>query len=257
MNARWTLTAYTIRYALNGGTGAADRTYTIESAAITLPSPVKTGYAFAGWFNNSDFSGEAATSIAAGSFGDKTFYARWTAIVYTVRYDANGGTGFMESSAHAYDAAKPLVPNDFTRTGYSFGGWNTRQNGSGTGYTEAQSVTNLAAAQSAVVTLYAQWRPVATVNIAVWADEAGNILVSNAGLTLSRGGSGGRPSSFTATANGAYSDVRWYLDGAPLSGAQSAVINAADYSNGSYYLGVTVTKDGAPYSTDIHFTVTD
>jgi hypothetical protein len=59
----------------------------------------------------------------------------------------------------------------------------------------------------------------------------------------------------------AYSSIQWYLNGGPIGGsrgtAQSIIINAADYVNGSYHLGVTVIKGSVPYSTDIHFTVTN
>ncbi|GHT66427.1 hypothetical protein FACS189452_02280 [Bacteroidia bacterium] len=74
---------YTITYTLNSGTGASNSTYTIESAAVTLPTPTRTGYTFDGWYDNAGFTGSAVTSIAAGSTGDKAFYAKWTAIPAT------------------------------------------------------------------------------------------------------------------------------------------------------------------------------
>jgi hypothetical protein len=99
------------------------------------------------------------------------------------------------------------------------------------------------------------------VNISVWVNEAGNILVSNAGLMISKSGSGGNATAFSAEVTGVYSGVQWYLYGDPVSGsrgtARTITINAGDYARGDYYLGVTVTKDGVPYSTDIHFTVAD
>jgi len=52
-------------------------TYTIESAAITLNNPSKTGYVFAGWFSDAEFNTPATTTIAANSTGDKTFWAKW------------------------------------------------------------------------------------------------------------------------------------------------------------------------------------
>jgi hypothetical protein len=51
------------------------------------------------------------------------------------------------------------------------------------------------------------------------------------------------------------------LNGDPINGsrgtAQSISINAKDYVKGIYYLEVIVSKDGVPYSTDIHFEVID
>ena len=77
--AKWTVHNYTITYNLDGGTNATGNpgNYTIESAYITLGSPSKTGYDFGGWYDNSGLTGDAVTTIAAGSTGDKTLYAQW------------------------------------------------------------------------------------------------------------------------------------------------------------------------------------
>ena len=76
---------------------------------------------------------------------------------YQVAFDANGGTGTMGNQYISEDVATPLDPNDFARpVGYVFDGWNTMRDGSGTSYTDEQSVTNLIAAGS-TITLYAQW----------------------------------------------------------------------------------------------------
>ena len=71
--------SYNITY--NGVEGATfetanPTTYTIEDA-ITLNNPTKDGYTFAGWYDNSEFTGSAVTTIASGSMGDKEFYAQW------------------------------------------------------------------------------------------------------------------------------------------------------------------------------------
>jgi uncharacterized repeat protein (TIGR02543 family) len=85
--ARWELIRYTITY--NGLEGAANGNlgeYTIESVAITLAALSREGYTFGGWYSDADFGGEAVTSIAAGSTGNKVFWAKWTAV-------ADGGDG--------------------------------------------------------------------------------------------------------------------------------------------------------------------
>jgi hypothetical protein len=60
-------TVYTITYNLNGGSGANDNTYTIESPAITLPTPTKSGNTYQGWGEYANFSGGRVYSISAGS----------------------------------------------------------------------------------------------------------------------------------------------------------------------------------------------
>ncbi len=76
---------------------------------------------------------------------------------YTISYNANGGTGTMSDQAVEVGDIVNLNPNSFTRTNYIFAGWNTAANGSGTSYTDGQSVSNLAAA-GGTITLYAQWQ---------------------------------------------------------------------------------------------------
>ena len=61
----------------------------------------------------------------------------------------------MPDQTFTYDQAQKLDANTFTKDGYTFSGWNTSANGTGTTYTNEQEVVNLAT--SGTVTLYAQW----------------------------------------------------------------------------------------------------
>ena len=71
--------SYTITYELDGGTNAPENPagYNVETETITLKDPVKTGYAFDGWYKTEDFTGEAVTEITQGSTGNITLYAKW------------------------------------------------------------------------------------------------------------------------------------------------------------------------------------
>lgn len=83
---------------------------------------------------------------------------------YTVSYDANGGTGSTASSAAVTAGTSViLAANGFTYVGYTFTGWNTASNGSGTSYAAGASYT-----VSANVTLYAQWQKNAPTYTAVF-----------------------------------------------------------------------------------------
>jgi uncharacterized repeat protein (TIGR02543 family) len=123
-HAKWTALVYSISYRLNGGTGAANSAYTIESSDISLPAnPTKRGYAFSGWFENSGFAGDPVVVIPSGSMGDKTFYAQWTAAVYHISYNPNGGTN-APGNPEAYTIESPgIVLGAPTRAGYAFDGW--------------------------------------------------------------------------------------------------------------------------------------
>ena len=76
--AVWSINTYYINYVLNGGSlseGIDNPTSYDVLTAITLPSPTKTGYTFTGWL---DEASELATSVPAGSIGDRSFEATWT-----------------------------------------------------------------------------------------------------------------------------------------------------------------------------------
>jgi uncharacterized repeat protein (TIGR02543 family) len=269
--AQWTAITYTVAYNSNGGDGGAtaSSSHTYDQArSLTANGFTRTGYTFAGWGTNMSGTtitytdSQSVTNLTSISGGTVTLYARWTANTYTVAYYANGGDGgATASSSHTYDQARNLTANGFTRTGFTFGGWNTLANGNGTSYTNSQSVTNLTTSSGGTVDLYAQWQPDVPVNISVWVNDDGDILVSGDDLTISKSGAGGLNDDFTVTVESAYSGVQWYLNGFPITGtqgtAQSITISAMDYDTKTYVLGVTVAKDGISYSTDLRFTVTN
>ncbi len=72
--------------------------------------------------------------------------------IYTVSFNNNDGTGTMNDQKIFNTVPTVLNTNTFTKTGYTFGGWNTMPDASGTDYTDGQSVTNIGDA-----TLYAKW----------------------------------------------------------------------------------------------------
>ena len=86
-------------------------------------------------------------------------YAVWQDNTYTVTYHANGGTGtdYTTAPITGGDSHTVLANSNanlgYTRTGYTFTGWNTAANGSGTAYAANDTITNI----TANVDLYAQW----------------------------------------------------------------------------------------------------
>ena len=124
------------------------------SASVELPAaPTKTGYTFTGWYTD-----EACTQKYTADYvtSDITLYAGFTANTYSVKFNANGGTGSMSNQTHTYDKSLALTANAFSKTGYHFAGWATSANGNIV-YSNSQSVSNLASEQGATVNLYAKW----------------------------------------------------------------------------------------------------
>ena len=124
-----------------------------SSATLNANSFTRTGYTFSGWNTKADGSGTAygdGASISPSS--NVTLYAQWTINTYSFSFDANGGTGSMSGGAAAYGESFQLPGNAFTRPKYTFTGWNTKANGTGTAYADNASLT-----LTEDTTLYAQW----------------------------------------------------------------------------------------------------
>lgn len=152
---------YTVSFDPNGGKSSLKDMSTKYEANLTLPKSgvTRTGYSFTGWNTEPDGTGNdyaPGQRVSQLTQGESiTLYARWTPNTYTVRFNANKGTGKMpDQKGILYGEATELSPCAFTRKGYRFTGWNTKANGTGDTVEEA---LNLTAANKGTVTLYAQW----------------------------------------------------------------------------------------------------
>jgi len=126
------------------------------------------------WYTDDEerrFSPNSTTDVVnANELDDETTYFLVAASdrvedrKYTIKYEANGGSGEMASQTILYDAEVALSKNTFSRSGYNFVAWNTKADGSGESYTDKQTVKNLTTEQNGVVTLYAQWQEVGNQN---------------------------------------------------------------------------------------------
>ena len=91
-----------------------------------------------------------------------------TPFPYSVKFNANGGTGTMANESFTYGTAKALTANAFTRTDCTFQGWATSASGAKV-YNDKQSVSNLTQTSGAVVNLYAVWT-LAHGKVQLWKD---------------------------------------------------------------------------------------
>lgn len=91
--------------------------------AVTLAPATRTGYTFGGWYEDSSFNGEQVKEIVADATGNKTLYAKWTPIPYTVSWGANGGTLDGSYTSGTVDYGTVITKPTPTREGYTFIGW--------------------------------------------------------------------------------------------------------------------------------------
>ena len=160
-----------IRYDPNGGDGDAFRKVGDPGTAATTAEAgvfLRQGHTFAGWNTKADGTGtsyQAGAAIAYPAEGEMlTLYAQWTSIAYRVRFDGNKATsGTMADMTATYDMKSALPANRYARNGYTFAGWNTKPDGSGTAYKDKADIVNLSSTRDDVVVLYAQWRGLVTV----------------------------------------------------------------------------------------------
>lgn len=123
-------------------------------------APAKTGYTFQYWSCSAGgnyYAGQSYNRNQRG--GTVTMTAQYTPNKYTVYYESNiSGQKKTSTDTATYDQNYLTKSCMFTRTGYTFTGWNTKPDGSGTDWTSwinqpwKWTYTN-------DVTLYAQWRP--------------------------------------------------------------------------------------------------
>jgi len=187
--AQWSAKTYEVTFNSQGGSKVSPQTVRYGERADEPNAPTLTDKAFAGWYKEAglttewDFSKDEVTD-------DITLYAKWAVNVYTVTFDANGGS----SPPAPITGASVTLPS-MTRNGFTFGGWNTNSSGTGTNYAAGSSYT-----PTGNVTLYAKWNTIRVTDIRF----DGNKTV----LTLSVGGTE-RLTVIVTPTNATNQNVNW------------------------------------------------
>lgn len=157
-------------YTIQVGSAAAVSTNTTSDygKTITLAASPATGYHFDSWTAYKTETPATTVTVTSNRFTMPdyavTVGATFLINTYTIAFNANDenyvgtATGTTASIAATYGESYTLTSNGFSRTGYTFAGWNSEPNGSGIEYSNEQTgVNNLTAENGATVTLYAQW----------------------------------------------------------------------------------------------------
>lgn len=133
------------------------RRYWIGQTFGELPVPTRTGNTFLGWFDDLESqTPQEITSETIAPDHDMTIYASWLPYNYTIRYNANGGTGSMDDQTMTYGVRNTLSPLGFSIPGSVFLGWATSPSGEPQ-YSDQETVVNLTSTSQGIVDLYAQW----------------------------------------------------------------------------------------------------
>lgn len=152
---------------MNTGSGSTARKYSPGFATRGTKVLVKTTDSGKTYIDNSSpslcFKKNGTVYYVAKS---KTFVAK-----RTVYYNANGGTGSMDSQSFYPDDGESITikSNAFSKSGYSFEKWNTSPDGIGTSYNAGSTYKGNG------MTLYAQWKSVFTATNWAYAYSSSNI----------------------------------------------------------------------------------
>lgn len=119
--AGWTSKAYLIKFDSKGGTTVADCKVAHGETIGSLPQVEKTGYTFKGWFMDEDCTIEMTEQSVIS--GDMTLYAKWTANVYTVKFENVEGSAPASISATYNTLISLPIPNHKFGRFYTFNKW--------------------------------------------------------------------------------------------------------------------------------------
>ncbi len=169
---------YAITYNANGGSGAPSAQTKWYGEALTLSStkPTRDGHTFQGWgTSTTDTTADYQPGASYTTNAATTLYAIWKANTYKVTYNANGGVNAPAAQTKTYGQNLTLSTSKPTRTNYTFKGWATTANATGTGQYQPGGLYTY----NAATTLYAVWElsyvlPKIYNTKAEWADDQGD-----------------------------------------------------------------------------------
>jgi uncharacterized repeat protein (TIGR02543 family) len=259
--------APTVTLTFNAGAGGtvspANQTVAQGSAVGALPTPVRSGYTFGGWYTAENGAGTqyTAATIATGSL---TLYAKWTpatAATYTLAFNAGeGGTVSPTTQTVAQGSVVGALPTP-VRMGYTFGGWYTQQNSAGTLYTENTVATGS-------VTLFAYWISGVAATYTLTFSAGDGATVSPTNKTVTQGAAVGAlptPARAGYTFGGWYTEPNGggtrYTETTKYTGASSFTLYAKWTQNSvnpptgvDAQLQSTVAVYPTPFTSEVHLT---
>lgn len=186
---------------------------------------LRTGYHRGKWNTQADGTGtiyddkQTIKNLTTTDRSKVILYAMWEPNTYRVYYNGNGHTSqtyddvracddnncgleryaagskvsngvFMHEKERTYDKTWNLSNNKFVKTGYTFVGWNTKADGSGTTYANNEDVSNLTSENEGIVILYAMWKDATPPTCTITKTNTGSTDGVDLRVTCSDSGSG-------------------------------------------------------------------
>ncbi len=163
---------YQVTFNINGGVGTTPgRVNAVLGSAmpsITTNVPTRTNYIFMGWYDNADYTkgtqyytNKNASARLYDKLNGTTLYAGWKENIFTISFNANGGSGGQSRNLKVKpNATMPAINTTKpTRKGYMFMGWyDNKDYTKGTQYYTADCTSTKKFTASKNITLYAGWK---------------------------------------------------------------------------------------------------
>jgi uncharacterized repeat protein (TIGR02543 family) len=188
----------TVTFEENGGEAVEDMVISINSTSINLPTPVREGFTFDGWYLDTAFTQPFTIAALLTQTGSVTLYAKWAddVVQYTITFESNGGSSVTAITQGAGTAV--TAPTNPTKSGFTFGGWF-----SDSALTTAYTFGTMPAEN---ITLYAKWVAVVT-NQTITFESNGGSAVANLVAAI-----GSAITAPTAPTKMGYTFGGWYSD---------------------------------------------
>ena len=256
--AKWTAIPYTVSFDANGGTGGqtddVTATYGSTLPTISTTKPTRPGYTFDGWYDaptgGTQYYGTAGNSVRTwDKTANATLYAQWTAGNYYIYLNSSGystlgtytlyttyGTNVYLDSNHSQamtTSANPITKP--TKTGYTFGGYYSESDGTGTEYINANGYitsAGLSAGKECTSASDCKW-------YVKWIPDCYQITLDN----TTNGGTGG-----TTVLYKTYNSGLWYSDSS--CSTQVTTITKPTKTNASYAGHYKSESGGIRYISD-------
>lgn len=165
LTAKWSATEYIVTFGSNGGNEVNPYIYTVESDNYSLPNANRNYYDFVGWF---DENGKQVKTIESSMLKSFTLTAQWTAHVYTITYDFNGGAEVKNPTSYTVET-ETFVLLEPTKEGYTFEGW----------YSGNIKVAQIEKGSHGDITLTARWKEKVVVLPSDFTVENGTLTAYN------------------------------------------------------------------------------
>jgi len=137
---------FTVTFDTNGG-NEIDSIQASFGNSINLPTPIKAGYSFSGWFTGDGTNDTQFTVISTVS-NHLTLYARWQINQFTIAFETNGGSPLSNITQDFGTAFS--IPST-SKDNYQFAGWYLNS--------ELTQPFTMATISAQNITIYAKWNP--------------------------------------------------------------------------------------------------